>query len=232
VRGDLKTCQWHHCAVSDKPGPKKRVGQRRVFAGCNKIQFCLSKCRILVFPLFQTLIKKYHYLSGRLIGRLPKRDFDLLSGNQAAAYISLQEIQKELKLRGDLDARVAERLEKNKVEIEKWLAEGMAAMKDKDYASAVQYLEKVAEQAPLATVRQNLAFAYEQLGNTAKAQENLGEAKKIDPTIQTGKSYAQMKTRNFPFQKLRLNILNLSYCAHMAGALGIRMALKFNFGGN
>ncbi len=126
--------------------------------------------------------------------------FDLLSGNQAAAYISLQEIQKELKLRGDLDARVAERLEKNKADIEKWLAEGMAAMKNKDYASAVQYLEKVADQAPLATVRQNLAFAYEQLGNAEKARENMAEAKKIDPTIQTGKSYAQLKGK-------RINLL-------------------------
>ena len=126
--------------------------------------------------------------------------FDLLSGNQAAAYISLQEIQKELKLRGDLDARVAERLEENKADIEKWLAEGMAAMKNKDYAPAVQNLEKVAEQAPLATVRQNLAFAYEQLGNAEKARENMEAAKKIDPTIQTGKSYAQIKGK-------RINLL-------------------------
>lgn len=126
--------------------------------------------------------------------------FDLLRDGQSAAYISLQEIHKEMKLRGDLDTRVAERLEKNKADVEKWLNEGMAAMKNKDYASAVQYFEKVAEQAPLATVRQNLAYAYEQLGNAEKARENLDEAKKIDPNIQTGKSYAQMKGK-------RINLL-------------------------
>lgn len=126
--------------------------------------------------------------------------FDLLRDGQSAAYISLQEIHKEMKLRGDLDTRVAERLEKNKADVEKWLNEGMAAMKNKDYASAVQYLEKVAEQAPLATVRQNLAYAYEQLGNAEKARENLDEAKKIDPNIQTGKSYAQLKGK-------RINLL-------------------------
>ncbi len=123
-----------------------------------------------------------------------------LQSGQESAYISLQEIQKELKLRGNLDAGLAERLESNKVEIEKWLNEGMAALKNGDYATAVPYLEKVAEQAPLATVHQNLAYAYEQLGNTNKARENMEAAKKINPNIQTGKSYAQLKGK-------RINLL-------------------------
>jgi tetratricopeptide (TPR) repeat protein len=124
----------------------------------------------------------------------------MLQSGQESAYISLQEIQKELKLRGNLDAEVGKRLEAKKAEIEKWLAAGMASLKDKDYATAVSYLEKVAEQAPLATVHQNLAYAYEQLGNTDKAMKNKEAAKKINPNIQTGKSYAQLKGK-------RINLL-------------------------
>ncbi|HMN91399.1 MAG TPA: tetratricopeptide repeat protein [Saprospiraceae bacterium] len=123
-----------------------------------------------------------------------------LQSGQESAYISLQEIQKELKLRGNLDAGVAERPESNKVEIEKWLAEGMAALKNGDYATAVPYLEKVAEQAPLATVRQNLAYAYEQLGNANKARENMEAAKKINPNLDVSKSFAQLKGK-------RINLL-------------------------
>ncbi|NUO02281.1 MAG: tetratricopeptide repeat protein [Saprospiraceae bacterium] len=123
-----------------------------------------------------------------------------LQGGQASAYSSLLEIQKELKLRGDLDAEVNKRLEANKADIDKWLAEAMAALKNKDYATAVPYLEKVAEQAPLATVRQNLAYAYEQLGNADKARENLEAAKKINPNLDTSKSYAQLKGK-------RINLL-------------------------
>ncbi|MFM9951085.1 MAG: tetratricopeptide repeat protein [Saprospiraceae bacterium] len=123
-----------------------------------------------------------------------------VQSGQAAAYNSLQEIQKELALRGNLDAGVAERLEANKAEIEKWLAEAMAALKNKDYATAIPYLEKVAEQAPLATVRQNLAYAYEQLGNAEKAKENMEAAKKINPNLDTSKSYAQLKGK-------RINLL-------------------------
>ncbi len=116
-----------------------------------------------------------------------------LRSGQASAYISLQEIQKELKLRSDLDADLGKRLEANKPEIDKWLAEAMTALRNKDYATAVPYLEKVAEQAPLATVRQNLAYAYEQLGNADKARENLEAAKRINPNLDMGKSYAELK---------------------------------------
>lgn len=123
-----------------------------------------------------------------------------LQSGQESAYISLQEIQKEIKLRGDLDAEVNKRLGANKADIDKWLAEAMAALKNKDYASAIPYLEKVAEQAPLATVRQNLAYAYEQLGNADKARENLEAAKKINPNLDTSKSYAQLKGK-------RINLL-------------------------
>ena len=45
----------------------------------------------------------------------------------------------------------------------------------------------------MATVRQNLAFAYEQLGKPDKARENLEEAKKINPNLDAGKSYSQLK---------------------------------------
>ncbi len=126
--------------------------------------------------------------------------YSALFSGQAAAYISLQEIQKEIKLRGDLDAEVSKHLEAKKSEINKWLAESMAALEHKDYATAVTYLEKVAAQAPLATVHQNLAYAYEQLGNADKARENMVAAKTINPNLNTSKSYAQLKGK-------RINLL-------------------------
>jgi len=119
--------------------------------------------------------------------------FGFLSGGQELAYVSLREIQQELKLRGNLDASLRERLQANETDIAQWLTEGMGALKNQDYATAVQYLEKVAEQAPLATVHQNLAYAYEQLGNTAKAQENMAQARVINPNLTTGKSYEQLR---------------------------------------
>ena len=126
--------------------------------------------------------------------------FGLLTNSQAAAYVSLREIQKELTLRGNLDKDVRQRVEKNRTEIDAWLAEGMSALKRKDYAEAVPYLEKVAAEAPLATVRQNLAFAYEQLGNAEKARENLEQAKKINPFLVTQKTAAALKGK-------RINLL-------------------------
>jgi tetratricopeptide (TPR) repeat protein len=126
--------------------------------------------------------------------------FQMLSGGQSAAYASLSDIQKELSVLADLNADVRARLENNPAELDNWLAKGMEALKANDYPVAIQYLEKAVEQAPLATVRQNLAYAYEQLGNADKARENLEAAKKINPNLDTSKSYAQLKGK-------RINLL-------------------------
>lgn len=123
-----------------------------------------------------------------------------LSGQQAAAFVSLSDIQKELSVLADLNADVRAGLENNKDELEGWLSKGMDAMKTGDFPVAVQYLEQVAVQAPLATVHQNLAYAYEQLGNAQKARENLNTAQKINPNLDISKSYGQLKGK-------RINLL-------------------------
>ncbi|MBK6904167.1 MAG: tetratricopeptide repeat protein [Saprospirales bacterium] len=123
-----------------------------------------------------------------------------LSGQQAAAFVSLSDIQKELSVLADLNAGVRAGLDANKGELEGWLTKAMTAMKDGDFPVAVQYLEQVAVQAPLATVHQNLAYAYEQLGNAEKARENLNTAQTINPNLDISKSYAQLKGK-------RINLL-------------------------
>lgn len=117
----------------------------------------------------------------------------LLSGQQSAAFISLKDIQKELGVLADLNAGVRATLESNQAELEGWLAKGMEAFKSGDYPTAVQYLEQVAAELPLATVHQNLAAAYEQMGNADKVRENLNAAQKINPNLDMSKSYAQLK---------------------------------------
>ncbi len=126
--------------------------------------------------------------------------FQALFGGQRAAFVSLRDIQKELAILADLNGDVRAKLESNGAELESWLTKGQDALKSGDFPTAVQYLEKVAGEAPLATVRQNLAYAYEQMGNADKARENLEAAKKINPNLDTGKSYAQLKGK-------RINLL-------------------------
>ena len=59
------------------------------------------------------------------------------------------------------------------------LSAGMNALQKKEYPTAVENLEKVAAEAPLATVRQNLAFAYDKMGKTDKAKDNRIQAQEI-----------------------------------------------------
>ncbi len=112
--------------------------------------------------------------------------FDLLRERQELTYVSLQEIRSELKMRGELDATVQTRIENNSATLERWLAAGMSALQNKKYPVAVENLEKVAGEVPLATVHQNLAYAYEQIGEDQKSRENLATAIKINPNL--GKS--------------------------------------------
>lgn len=114
--------------------------------------------------------------------------FDLLRDRQEDTYVSLLEIQTELKMRSELDAGMRSRLENSATTLERWLTEGMNAFQRKEYPIAVENLEKVAAEVPLATVHQNLAYAYRQLGNAEKADANLETARQINPNLRRSSS--------------------------------------------
>ncbi|MEO1259786.1 MAG: hypothetical protein AAFZ15_13420 [Bacteroidota bacterium] len=124
----------------------------------------------------------------------------LLFSQQKGNFHSLKEIKKELTVLADLNINVKAQLEKNGDTLNDWLAKGMQAMEEEDYVVAIQYLEKVAEEVPLATVRQNLSVAYEKLQNAEKRKTNLAEAKKINPNIKLPGNYSSLKGK-------RINLL-------------------------
>jgi tetratricopeptide (TPR) repeat protein len=119
--------------------------------------------------------------------------YETLFKGQDKAYASLSDIQKELGTLADLNGSLRSILEKDRKEIDTQLAKGMKAMQDKDYKTALQYLETVAEKTPASTVYQNIAFAYEQIGKQDKASAAMVKAKEINPNLEAGKSMAQLK---------------------------------------
>ncbi len=119
---------------------------------------------------------------------------------QDKSYASLSDIQKELSVLADLNKNLGAKLAKDRPEIEVLLEKGIKAMQDKDYGTSIQYLEKVAAITPASTIYQNIAYAYEQLGKTDKAQENLNKAKDINPNINFQKSAGELKGK-------RINLL-------------------------
>lgn len=123
-----------------------------------------------------------------------------LHKGQDASYASLSDIQKELSTLADLNKNLGDKLEKDRPQIEALLEKGIKAMQGKDYATSIQYLEKAATIMPASTIYQNIAYAYEQLGKTNKAQENLNKAKDINPNINLQKSAGELKGR-------RINLL-------------------------
>ncbi len=134
-----------------------------------------------------------------------------LLNKQDDTYLSLQAIHKEMRMLADLNSSAGARIEANKASIENQLNKGMQALQAKDYATSVQYLERVAEQAPLASVHQNLAYAYAQLGDSKKVQENLAAAKKINPNLDVSFNYTQLKGK-------RINLLALENGGKMLAA--------------
>jgi tetratricopeptide (TPR) repeat protein len=119
--------------------------------------------------------------------------YKTLFKGQDKAYASLSDIQKELGTLADLNGSLRSTLEKDRKDIDAQLAKGMKAMQDKDYKTALQYLETVAEKTPASTVYQNIAFAYEQIGKQDKASAAMVKAKEINPNMDAGKSMSQLK---------------------------------------
>jgi len=126
--------------------------------------------------------------------------YSQLNKGQGQSIASLSDIQKELGVLADLNKNLSAKLEKDRPEIEALLEKGLKAMKEKDYATSIQYLEKVAESTPASTIYQNIAYAYEQLGKSDKAQENLSKAKEINPNIDFQKSDKELEGK-------RINLL-------------------------
>ena len=116
-----------------------------------------------------------------------------MNKGQDKSCASLSDIQKELSVLADLNKNLGAKLEKDRPEIEALLEKGLKAMREKEYATSIQYLEKVAETTPASTIYQNIAYAYEQMGKTDKAQENLNKAKGINPNIEVQKSAGELK---------------------------------------
>lgn len=116
-----------------------------------------------------------------------------LNKGQDKSYASLSDIQKELSALADLNKNLGTKLEKDRPEIEALLEKGLKAMREKEYTTSIQYLEKVAAITPASTIYQNIAYAYEQMGKTDKAQENLNKAKGINPNIEVQKSAGELK---------------------------------------
>jgi tetratricopeptide (TPR) repeat protein len=119
--------------------------------------------------------------------------YSKLFKKQDSAYASLADIQKELGTLADLNSSLRDKLTEDRAEINAQLTKGMKAMNDKDYKTAIQYLETVAQKTPASTVYQNIAFAYEQIGKTDKAAAALLQAKEINPNFEVTKSVAQLK---------------------------------------
>lgn len=126
--------------------------------------------------------------------------YSKLSTAQDKSFASMSDIQKELSILADLNKNIGTKLEKDKAEIDLLLEKGLAALRDKDYATSILYLEKAAALTPASTIYQNIAFAYEQLGKPDKAQENKSKAMEINPNMTFSRSAAHLKDK-------RINLL-------------------------
>lgn len=115
-----------------------------------------------------------------------------LLGQQEATFNSLEEIRQELNRLAD---EGGERWQEQLPELENQLAVGMKALQKGDYQTATQQLEAVAKVAPLATVYQNLAYAYEQEGKIEEAYQMRQKARQIDSDIFAPKPAETIKGR-------------------------------------
>ncbi len=135
-----------------------------------------------------------------LIGSIGLWGGKKLFAQQQGHYHSLNEIKKELATLADLNKNVKNNLDKNGTELNDWLKKGMQAMKSEDYTTAVQYLEKVVNDLPSAAIHQNLAIAYDKMGNPEKSNNHLSKASKINPDLKLPVSYDALKGK-------RINLL-------------------------
>jgi tetratricopeptide (TPR) repeat protein len=111
--------------------------------------------------------------------------------SQTETYASLADIQKELADLTFLNGQLRSTLEQNHAEIEALLSKAIKALNNKDYPTAIQDLENVSEKAPVSTVYQNIAYAYDKLGNKDKANAALLKVKESKHQTEIYKNFAQ-----------------------------------------
>ena len=109
---------------------------------------------------------------------------------QEAAYASLSEIRQEL-------AKLAEErggsFQSKVPGIEAQAKSGLQALKKGDYQTAIKELSAAADQAPLASLYKDLAYAYEQDGNIEKAYQMRKRAKEIDSDAYAARPAEEIK---------------------------------------
>ena len=121
--------------------------------------------------------------------------YKTLFKEQNKAYVSLSEIQKELAKLSDSNGKLQGTSDKDRIDIETELTKGMKAMKEKDYATAIKYLENVAQKVPASTVYQNISYAYGQIGKPDQANAALAKAKEVHLNVATANSSTQLNKR-------------------------------------
>ncbi|MFZ4634260.1 MAG: hypothetical protein ACOYNO_08660 [Saprospiraceae bacterium] len=105
--------------------------------------------------------------------------FNAMDTRQQATVASLKDIMSEIKTRSAQNPVFRESVENKQSELESWLSEGLSAMQKKAYPEAATQFERVVAEAPLATVYQNLDFAYTKMGAETKALESREAAQRI-----------------------------------------------------
>lgn len=125
---------------------------------------------------------------------------DKLLAGQKASYASLSSIQAELDRLFREDDYYRGWDQQSRAELEANVREGMQALQRDNFETAVQQLEAVIRRAPLAPVYQNLAYAYEQMGDWENATRNRREALRLDPGIYAEKPWKELRGK-------RINLL-------------------------
>ncbi len=102
-----------------------------------------------------------------------------LSGGQETVVSSVRSVQQELEALAEEKPELKEQLE----DLKQQLQSGLAAMKQENYPLAIEQLEQLVQQAPIANLYLDLATAYEKNGQLQKAYETRSKAKSIDPSL-------------------------------------------------
>lgn len=112
---------------------------------------------------------------------------------QDANYTSLGQIQAQLEA---LIAQKGEGFADQLPQLKEQLVTGMKALKKEDYPTAIKELKELANQAPLASVYKNLAYAYEQNGQIDEAYFMRTEALRVDPNAFFPQKAAEIKGKH------------------------------------
>lgn len=202
-----KTIKEMQDELSKTPSPETLQNKTRISGSPIQIQGSGD----VIVGSGNTISKKIFHALGRWqfavillgIGALAALGFlfgDKILDQQTASFASLSSIQAELAKLAGQNTEVASWSAEARQEFDAGLQEGMKALKNGGYETAVRHLEEVARKAPLATVYKNLSYAYEQMGDWERASDNRSRALEVDPKAYAEKPYAELQGR-------RINLL-------------------------